>query len=444
MTIKQKTRAEQMEELGKFLGKKFTFVRTLGEELKIQRELNKFTSQLDSNQQQATLSIASPPQLLMTNEVKKIYQSNNWSAIKKLQDQANKDLSAMMSNIQNHPLNSWFEVQDDTDPTQYYYYTFDKINGSYAWCWCNAVNPAFDPFNPNIKLMAPVQYGVYSTTTSIAGIHSYNLGLATVLPEVAVASILSLFISKALGKGINFLASDLTKMISDAATEAGCELVFSIASSALGIVCGCVVFAIVFIGISYLWNFFNKRFQIYVSVYNWDPVNDWQIPVQALSNGVNPGQDSNNNINLQIPKQVPQGSHIGKSVSLPPDIASELMHTMEAVVNYATIAYENTHTFAQGLSFSFNCSMVKNPNTGFTYAFQCPWVASNAQYIEGTVQDPNSFLSKARSHWVEKTGPLTVNVAGMPVSCWIDDLTGGDAQGSDNYQVAIHINPPQN
>ncbi|KAF2077329.1 hypothetical protein CYY_001332 [Polysphondylium violaceum] len=437
-----KVRINHPDDLCKVTGNgfgKLRYIRPISESVKHHRELFKSTGQF-STTQPASISVAAPPQLLLPKSVLPTYQKNDWKGIYQLQQQANKDLVPIMSNFQNHPDNSWIEVQDDTDPSQFYYMSWDN-QGNYAWCWCSAVKTASDPFNPDIKLNAPTQYGIFSKTTSIAGIHTYNLGLKEIVPELVAASILSFFINKAIKQGINFVASDLTKMLGDAAAEAGCELVFTISSFVLGAVCSCVVFAIVFIGISYLWNFLNKRFQICVSVYNWDTANDWQLPVQSLSNAVNPGEDQTNNLNINIAKQIPPGSNpFGNGVQTPPDIGSELMHTVDAAMNYAYIIYVNKSTFMQGLSFALKCTK-NNTNTGFSYAFQCPWTASNGHYIENTPQDPNSFLSNARSHWVSSTAALTTTVAGMPIRCYIDALTGGDADGDDSYQVAVHIDP---
>ncbi|KAF2074984.1 hypothetical protein CYY_003723 [Polysphondylium violaceum] len=419
------------------------FIRSIDESCKFYRSLHDssgLNSQLNQSPGGFSLSVSSQPQLLTPNSVKKIYQSNNWKEIKKLQDQSDNDLNAIYTNFRNHPNNCWNEVEDDTTG-EHYFMSWD-VKGNYVWTYCASVNTINDPFNPQGKFSGITQYGVFSKTTSICGIHSYNLTTPTLLVESVFSLILSNFISKLVKQGINFLSSSLVSLISEAAADAGLDAVFTIASAALGFICSCVVFAIVFIGISYLWNFLNKRFQICVSIYNWDTVNDCLITKQSLSNAINPGQDLSTNLSIKINKQLPAGSTPsipGFGLTLPPDIGQMLIKTTESVVAYAFIVYENLQTFLQGCSFSFSINFSSKQNSGFTYAFQCPWVASNGHYIENTIQDPSSFLKKARSNWVSSTNALTTNVEYIPINCFIDSLTGGDADGSDNYQVVIHI-----
>ncbi|KAF2072512.1 hypothetical protein CYY_006179 [Polysphondylium violaceum] len=419
---------------------KLKYIRPLSECVKEFKESN--TSKL-SSKQPANFQLCAPPQLLTNDSVKKSYQTNDWKAIKQLEDKANADLNPIMDNMQNHAnnLNCWIKVQDDTDPSQFYYMNWDS-KGNYVWCWTSA-KAAYDPFNPDYPLSAPVQYGQYSNSTQIAGTHSYKLGLAVEnITELVISGIVASFVAKSISKGINFLATDLGPLITEAAAEMGLEFIFTIPTFALAAVCGGLVFALVFIGLKALWGFLNKRFQICVSVYNWDKDNDWQIPVQSLSNGEMPGKDKSTNINLNIPKQSPPGTNPIKNGSsvLPPDIGSQLMHTVDYTLNYAYLIYDNPSTFMQGLGFALKVTK-NNTSTGFSYAFHCPWTASNGHYIENTAQDPKSFLDKAGSHWVSSTAPLTTTVEGMPIRCYIDALTGGDAEGSDYYKVAVHIDP---
>jgi len=402
------------------------------------KQSNIGTTQSKTN---TTLSVASQPQVLVPGDVKDAYVRNDWRAIKNYENKANNDLQPLYNYIKNNGNASWVVVQDSY--SSYFNMIWDNL-GNFIYTTCASVNPNNnDPFHPNVPLVAPVYYGIFSKSTSICGIHAYNLGVTTMITELAASTILSFFICKLLKKGVNFLAEDLFTMFSEAATEAGLSFLFGAVSLAVTALCAVAVFAIVFIGIMVLFNFLNKRFQISVSVYNWDTSCNWQLRGQALSNAVNPGESGTNDLNLDIVKQVPAGwSPVYNNLSIPISLAQVLVRTTQGALNYGYVAYENKKTFTQGCSFSFQCTRNNDPNVGFTYAFQCPWTASNAHYIENGVQDANQFLDKARHNWLHTTGPLTMNVNGTLIHAFIDALKGGDEDGDDNYKVAIHINSP--
>ncbi|KAF2070678.1 hypothetical protein CYY_008004 [Polysphondylium violaceum] len=436
-------RVNHPEDLCKVTGNgfgKLRYIRPISESVKLHTELFQSTGQFSSTPQPASLSVASQPQLLLPTSVKSIFQKNDWKGIQKLQQQTYNDLAPILNNLNNNPDHAWVHVRDETDPSQQFYMAWDS-SGNYVWCWCSAVKTSSDPFNPNIKLIAPTQYGIYSNTTSIAGVVSYNLGFKEIVPELVAASILSHFICKVINKGLGFDSSDLTKMLDEAAVQAGCELEFTISPDILGAVCSCVMFSIAFIGNNYLFSWFNKKFLICLSVYNWDTTNDWQLPVQSLSNAVNPGEAPTNDLNINIAKQIPPGSNpFGNGVEVPSSLESQLRKTVEAAINYASLFYISKSSYSSGCSFALKCTK-NNSSSGFSYAFQCLWVASNGHYIENVAQNPDSFLIKAGSHWVNSTAPLTTTVEGMPIRCYIDALTGGDAFNEHSYQVAVHIDP---
>ncbi|KAF2071148.1 hypothetical protein CYY_007538 [Polysphondylium violaceum] len=417
--------------------KNLRIVETLGEakrKARIHNDAAGINSILSSKPATA-VTLASPPQLITNAATSQIYKSNNWAKIKSLQDQADKDLRSMFTLMKDHPDAAWKRAIDDTTGIELYVTWTPQ--GSYCWSFCPSVNPGSVNNDPNTKFNANCQYGTFSKSTSICGIHTYNLGLSTLSTQIDVAGTIAGFVSKVMKKGVNFFAEDLIKMLSESAAEAGLDAVFTIGSAVLGAVCSAAVFIVVFIGIMYFYNFLNKRFQIVVNIYNWDSINDWKIPSQHVSNAINPGKDKDDKINISIPKLTNAAN-----VMLPPDLRDLLNITdLETVCSYSTIVYENEKTFAQGCSFAFPVTLGNNGNQGFTYAFECPWVADNGHYIEGTVQDPTSFLTKANSHWVKSTAPLkTTAASNVPVFASIDALHGGDANGSDSYCVNIHIN----
>jgi len=422
---------------------KLKFIATQEEAMNQHRALyaSEFNSKAPAG---SNITVASAPRLLINNQVSNTYKTNNWQQIKKLKDQANQDLMPIYTNLQKFAdSRAWVGVQEEkADGGEIYYMCYDN-RGNYVWSYCPTTIPTSDPNNPKVSFNAPTQFGQYSYTTSIAGIHSYNINLTTKLTTSAISLGVGIFAAKILSKGLNFTTADLTTLLTDgfaAVTDINIDIVFGLAAAAAPFVCFAVVFLVVFIGLQYLWGFLNKQFQIEVSVYNWDKNNDWNILVQALSNSINPGQDTTSNININIKEPVSPGEinpyGPGGAYGLPPSVGSHLLQSTQTAINYAYIVYKNQSTFMQGNSFAFNCVQGKS-NKGFTYAFECPWTASNGHYMDGTSQDPNAFLKKG--NWIKNTSPLTVNTAGVSIEATIDSLKGGDVNGSQNYQVAIHI-----
>ncbi|KAF2070360.1 hypothetical protein CYY_008316 [Polysphondylium violaceum] len=390
----------------------------------------------------ASISVASQPRLYVPKDVRSAYLINNWVKLHILQEKASQDLAAVYDHITKHQTTAWITVEDMTTNSK-----FNMIwdsNGNYVWASCRGITYVTDPIDPQVHFVAPVTYGVFSKSTNICGVHAYSLSSATEITELVCAGIFSFFVGKLIAKGINFLADDIIAFLADSALELGFELVFS-SVVAVSAVCCVAVFAIVFIGTVFLFNFLNKRFQISVSVYNWDTQVNWQVRNQSLTNAVNPGKPEKLDLNLDINKVSPAGSVVPiGNVNIPDAILEQVIRTCEDSFSYAFICYENVKTFAQGLSFSFQCTRNYDQKVGFTYAFECPWTASNAQYMEGTVQDPKAFLEKANKNWVKKTGPFTTSVSndGSTIKAYFDMLQGGDQDGKDCYKVAVHINPP--
>jgi len=381
--------------------------------------------------------VALPPQLITSEACKNAFKNNDWNTIYKLQSQANTDLEPIYHQFEVNQDKSWVLVRDEV--TGMWYHMSYSNKGSYCWTFSSFVDYDTDS-DKNVKYSCTVQYGSYSASTKIIGIHRVWLGLAKFASEATVSGAFSYFICRLLRKGIDFLSRDLEVILTDAAADAGLDAIFTIGAYVLPIFVPCAVFAIVFIGISYLWKWLNKRFTICVSVYNFDQNNNWTIRNQSLSNAFNPGKDNATSLNLTIPKLIPPGTDPFSKLWCPNDVSSQLIHVTQYVVSYAYLVYENDHHFAQGCSFALQVG-IEGSNTGVTYAFQCPWDKNNGQYMEGSIQDANSFLTKARSHWVESTSPYRVKIAnGMTVEAIIDKLKGGDPDGKDTYNISIHLN----
>jgi len=393
----------------------------------------------------SSLDVTSPPRLFLTQDARWSYVNNKWADIKKLQDQANADLQPLMTNFRDDPSKNWVLMQDQANNQEYYVSHDNK--GNMAWVWCQDLTPynPFDPNLPNISLAAPVQYGAYSATTKLAGVHTYRMGLSSKIGTTVAASIVTFFVSNLVKQGINFVATNLASMVSEAALEAGMALVFTISASVLTAVACAAVFVIVFIGISFLWSFLNKQFQILTSVYNWSEKQDYIIRNQALSNCVVPGINDVQSLSLTIPKSLPPGPVPWTNANIVPiNMQQILAHTTFIVISYAYIVYENTNTFIQGCSFAFNFYGAKTGDF-VNFAFTCPFWSSNGQCLEVSSMEPDNFLSSCQKNnsWKYTTGPLKAEprLTTGGVTSYIDALTGGDANGSEVYQVAVHLEP---
>jgi len=371
------------------------------------------------------------PMLSTTKEVKAAYQTNNWSKISQLETQAQNDLQPVYTNITNKGDSAWVKVQASNG--QQYYMTWSSKAS--AWSYTQSITAATDAdiaADPNTKYQAVVQYGTFSQTTSIAGIHSYNLGLTTMVVESVVAMILAKTISGFIADGLGFLVAQFAVRLTTAAAELGLEsFSFAVPEFLIGAVAGCICFAIIFIGLAYLWNWLNRKYTIRVQVFNWDQNNNWQLTKQSKSNAVNPGKDSNTNqLGISIDKMTDPNS-----VVYPPGFGP--VTSLDSICYYAIIVYENDNTFMEGCSFGIQATCANDSTKGFTYAFQCPRWSDNGQYMQGSVQDPATFLNNAGSHWQSNPKSFNITANGVPVSATIDALQGAPDQ---LYNVNIHIN----
>ncbi|KAF2069335.1 hypothetical protein CYY_009343 [Polysphondylium violaceum] len=378
---------------------------------------------------------AKQPSLSTTAEVKAAYQTNNFAKIKELETKANNDVLPVYTNIVNKGDSAWVKVQANNG--QQYYMAWSA--SASVWSYTESIKPATDAnkaADSNTKYQAVVQFGTYSASTSIAGIHSYNMGLTTMVVESVIAMILAKCISGFIADGLGFLVAQFAVRLATAAAEMGLEsFSFAVPEFLIGAVAGCLCFAIVFIGIAYLWNWLNRLYTIRVQVFNWDASHDWQLTTQSKSNAVNPGKDSNTNqLGINIDKMTDPNSTV-----YPPGFGP--VTSLDTVCYYSIIIYQNDNTFAEGCSFAIQGTKNNNKNTGFTYAFQCPRWSNNAQYMSGTVVDPNTFLNQASSHWQSNPQYFNVTTDGTPIGAKIDALSGAS---DDMYNVIININKAAN
>ncbi|KAF2069336.1 hypothetical protein CYY_009344 [Polysphondylium violaceum] len=378
---------------------------------------------------------AKQPALLTTSEVKAAYQTNNFAKMKDLETKANNDLLPVYTNITDKGDSAWVKVRASNG--QEYYMSWSATAS--AWSYTEsikAVNDARQAADPATKYEAVVQFGTYSASTTIAGIHSYNMGLTTMVVESVIAMILAKCISQFIADGLGFLVAQFAVRLASAAAELGLEsFSFAVPEFLIGAVAGCLCFAIIFIGIAYLWNWLNKQYTLRVQVFNWDTANDWTLNTQAKDNAVNPGADSDTNqLNIKIDKMTTPGNTV-----TPPGFGGGVT-SLDTVCYYSIIIYQNSSTFAQGLSFAFNAS--RDSSTGFSIAFTCPRFSDNAMYMQPSVVDPSAFLKQASTHWQSNPQYINVYPGGViPIGAKFDALSGAS---DDLYNLNININQAAN
>jgi len=374
------------------------------------------------------------PVLNTTPQVKSYYTTNNFAKIAQIEAQAQSDLDAVYGNISSQGDNAWTLVQA-SNGTQFYL-SWSQYGS--VWSYCQSMTPATQAAqaaDPNTTYQAVVQFGTYSQTSSVCGIHSYNMGLTTMVVESVVALILAKCLSGFIADGLNFLVSQFATRLASAAADLGFEsFSFAVPEFLIGAVAGCICFAIVFIGLAYLWNFLNRLYTLRTQVFNWDANNTWQLTTQAFSNAVNPGQDSNSTqLGITLDKMVDAGG-----IVYPPGF--QPVTPLDSVCYYAVIIYENSQTFAEGCSFAIQCTRNDDSTQGgFTYAFNCPRFSDNGQYVQGSVIDPSTFLSTAQSgKWVStpQTQTVTCTSDNTPITVSFDALSGAS---NDTYNININI-----
>jgi len=372
------------------------------------------------------------PLLSCTQNVKKIYQTNNFNMMGSLEEQAQRDLQPIIDNINQFGENAWVKVQAVNG--EQFYMTWSSVAS--MWSYTPSLNPSTDSDkinDPNAQFQAVCQFGSYSSSTNVAGTQSFKIGLATQILKSVCSLIIARAVSSLLPSGLSFLASTFSEAVTQSASSIGLSILkFLTPAEFLGPLAGNILFTIVFIGLKYLWEWMNRQYTIRVQVFNWDTQSDWNLTDQAKSNAVNPGLDpSINDFNLLIAKMVAPNQAV-----YPPDFAPR--NSFDTIVHYALIVYENDSTFMEGCSFAFQATRAIDNINGFSYAFQCPRLSNNSQYIQGAVVEPNAFLKNAASNWSSFLNQQ-VSAGGVPIGACLDRLQGAP---ENLYNINIHINTP--
>ncbi|MCC4770493.1 hypothetical protein FXV91_09930 [Methanosarcina sp. DH2] len=357
------------------------------------------------------------PMLLVPKEVREAYQRNDFAAIKKFETQSQEDLQAVYDNVSKNGEKAWTKVKKDGK--EFYMSWSDK--GS-MWAYTVSTSTSDD-----VTQQALVQIGTYSKSTSVLGLQSYNLTLPTVVAESLIALIVARAVSGIIAEGLGFAIASFSLLLAQAAAAAGFEsFSFAIPVALVSTVASCLVFAVVFIGLAYLWNWLNRKYTIRLQVFNWDYTNDWSVNGQYLSNATICGGNGDNKVlNFTLPKMVKPGD-----VVTPPGF--DPVEALDSVCYYGVIIWENDNTFAQGCSMAI--PIEKNKNEGFMWAFDCPRFSSNQQAAENGIKDPKIYRDTC--HWNEQPLGFKITSSKIPVSFALDALSGA----SDGlYNINIHI-----
>lgn len=361
------------------------------------------------------ISAVNSPMLLASKKVKDAYKRNDFAAIKNFQTQAQRDLQAVYDNVSKNGAQAWTKVKKDGK--EFY------MSWSNTGCmWSQIVSTST---SDGVTKQFVVQIGTYSASTSILGLHAYNLTLPTVVVESVIALIVARAVSGIIADGLAFGIARFGLLLAEAAAAAGFEsFSFSIPVRAVAGVASCLVFAVVFIGLAYLWNWLNRKYTIRLQVFNWDDTNSWSVNGQYTSNAKICGD--NQELKFTLPKMVKP-----YDVVTPPGFNP--VEVLDSVCYYAVIIWENDNTFAKGCSMAIQ--MQKDETEGFMWAFKCPRFSDNQQAGDDGKRNPYDYLNNC--HWNEHPlGFKTQTSSGIPVNFALDALSGA----SDGlYNINIHI-----
>ena len=364
------------------------------------------------------------PVLLATKSVKEAYQSNNFSKIKQMEKDAQKDLQPIYTNVSTKGASAWTKVRKNGKE----FYMSWSSTGS-MWAYTDSITPvAKNSLTGETTYQAVVQVGSYTATGKIAGIQTYNLTLTTLLVESAIAYIVARAVSGIIAEGLGFLVARFAMFLAEAAAELGLQgFAFFVSEAALATVASCLVFAVVFIGLAYLWNWLNRKYTIRLQIFNWDDKSDWSAAGQYMSNAKIAGGDEKMDFN--IPKLVAPGD-----IVVPPGF--EPVEALDSVCSYAVVVWENDNTFMEGCSMAVKMKQSGTEN-GFMWAFDCPRWSDNKQAAKNGLEDPKTYRNNANWNSSPRNFAINATPSSIPVNFALDALSGAS---DDLYNIIINVN----
>jgi len=370
----------------------------------------------------------SSPVIQTTSANRQAYQSCNFPLIKQLEDLASEDLNDVFNNINQHGFAAFQKCEFNGKPL---YASWSR--GGMVWGYTESVNPVNN--DPSIKYEAVVQFGTYAETAQIAGISAYNLRLPELLIEGILAGLMVKLLASYVAEGLTFIAAAFAAKMGLILAEWGIALTFTLPEFVIPLVAACIVFTIVFVGLSYIFNFLNRQYHLRLQIMNWDPTQEWEVDGQYLSNAEIPGHEDGI-LKFNLPKMLPPGSTV-----TPPGWTGPI-HILDSVCYYGTAIWNNRSTFMQGCSMAVRVRR-NNTDDGFMWAFDLPRWSANRQVILPGTQDPYAFYEDVFRNDKWDQNPLqcikicsnTLN----PIRYGLDFLTGGP----DNlFNVVINIGGP--
>ncbi|KAF2069084.1 hypothetical protein CYY_009595 [Polysphondylium violaceum] len=371
------------------------------------------------------------PQILTTKENRAAYQTNNWAKINEIAQTSEKALKPLYSNIASKGDDAWTKVKSSNGNE----FCMTWNDEAAIWAYTESITPSNEAQlteNPKTTYQAVVQIGTYVKSKTILGLHSYNFGIASLIGTSIASLLVARTISTFIAEGLGFTTASFAARMTSIAARIGIRnTVFRIAARALSALGSCILFAVVFVGISLLWDWLNRLYTVQIQILNWDN-SDWTVGEHYESNAKIPGDEAYGpDFNKKIPKMVSAGS-----VVTPPDFGP--IKTLDSICYYALIVYQNNSTFMEGCDAVINvkCSdYTDSQNQGFTYGISVPRFKDNKHAISNGIHNGQSFI-KDESQWKSEKG-VSTHWNGKQITASLKDLSGA----KDNfYDVIININ----
>lgn len=373
------------------------------------------------------IKVSQTPILMTSKEVKKAYIQNDFKKIKELEQKAQKDLQPIYENISKNGAKAWTKVR--SGGKEFY---MSWSNSGCMWVYTSEMKKISSGQN-DFSYQVEAQVGTYSKSGSILGLHSYNLSLTSVLVEAVISYIIAKALSQIIAEGLGFLVANFATYICTAAAEMGIEA-FSctVATTALSAVATCLVFAVVFIGLTYLWDWLNRKYTIRLQIFNWDGEHDWKVVQEVRSNAKISGEDKE-----EVKFSLDRMKNAGEEV-LPPGFAD--IEILDSVCCYGVVVWENDNTFMEGCSMALKVQK-GDTQEGFMWAFDCPRFSDNKHAGDNGLQDAAAYLKNCKWKSTPKGFEIAATNSKIPVSFALDALSGA----KDNlYNINIHINKKLN
>lgn len=369
----------------------------------------------------ADISAPSTPSLLTTKNVKKIYQSNDFESIKKLEAKAQKDLQPIYDNLTQNKEKAWTKVRSGGEE-------FFMSWSSTGSMWVRFIALDCQVNDNETTYSSTIEIGTYSSSSNILGVHTYNISAGTAIAGLILAFIVAIALTKIVAVGLGFIVSAFSLMLTNAAYTLGfAAFTFAITTTAISTVAFCLVFVVVFIGLSYLWDWLNRKYTIRLQLFNWND-NDWIIDGSYHDNSKIASAENISLNNVIIPKLKEAGSSVTPPGFQPVEI-------LDSVCSYVTIVWENDNTFMEGCAMALRIKK-DNSNEGFMWAFDCPRFRDNTHAAQDGRMDPDTYIKNVAWNSNPKSFSITSTSSNIPVAFGLDSLSGAE----DNlYNVNIHI-----